>query len=48
MHREDLLSSMEAVYKMATQNHRAFIEWDDKLARDLRQDTVAPVTGGPA
>jgi hypothetical protein len=47
VHREDLLSSMEAVYKMATQSRKAYIALDDKLAQDLKKDTVAPVTGGP-
>jgi hypothetical protein len=45
-HREDLLSSMDAVYKMATKSHEAYIATDDKLAQDLKKDTVAPVTGG--
>jgi hypothetical protein len=44
VHREDLLSSMEAVYKMATQSRKAYIATDDQLAKDLKKDTVAPVT----
>lgn len=44
VHRQDLLSSMEAVYKMATQSRKAYIATDDQLARDLKKDTVAPVT----
>ena len=43
VHRQDLLSSMESVYKMATQSRRAYIATDDKLAQDLKKDTVAPV-----
>jgi hypothetical protein len=38
VHREDLLSSMQAVYKMTTESHRAYIATDDSLARDIRQD----------
>jgi hypothetical protein len=34
---------MEAVYKMATQSHKGYISTDDKLAKDLKKDTVAPV-----
>jgi hypothetical protein len=45
-HREDLLSSMQAVYTMAVQSHKAYIAADDRLAQDLTRDTVAPVTGG--
>jgi Holliday junction resolvase len=37
VHRQDLLSSMEAVYKMATESHKAYIATDDKLAQDLRK-----------
>ena len=44
VHRQDLLSSMEAVYKMATQSRKAYITTDDKLAQDLKKDTVAPGT----
>ena len=46
VHREDLLSSMEAVYKMATQSHNAYIATDDKLAKDLKKDTISPVIKG--
>ena len=35
-HRQDLLSSMESVYRMATESHKAYIATDDKLAQDLR------------
>jgi hypothetical protein len=41
-HRQDLLSSMEAVYKMAAKSRQAYITTDDKLAQDLKKDTVAP------
>jgi rRNA-processing protein FCF1 len=40
VHRQDLLSSMEAVYKMATESHKAYIATDDKLAQDLRKQGV--------
>ncbi len=46
VHRQDLLSSMESVYKMATQSHKAYLATDDKLAQDLKKDTVAPVIKG--
>lgn len=46
VHRQDLLSSMESVYKMATQSRRAYIATDDKLAQDLKMDTAAPVIKG--
>lgn len=39
-HRKDLLSSMDAVYKMATKSHQAYIETDDKLAQELRKQGV--------
>jgi hypothetical protein len=35
VHRQDLLSSMETVYKMATESRKAYIATDDKLAQDL-------------
>jgi len=47
VHRQDLLSSMESVYKMATQSRKAYIATDDRLARDLKEDTIAPVSKGP-
>jgi hypothetical protein len=37
VHRQDLLSSMQTVYKMATESHKAYIATDDKLAQDLRE-----------
>jgi hypothetical protein len=37
-HREELISSMKAVYQMATKSHKAYIDTDDKLAQDLRKD----------
>jgi hypothetical protein len=37
-HRQDLLSSMQAVCKMATESRKAYVETDDSLARDIRQD----------
>jgi hypothetical protein len=37
VHRQDLLSSMQTVYKMATESRRAYIATDDKLAQDLRE-----------
>jgi hypothetical protein len=36
VHRQDLLSSMQTVYKMATESRKAYIATDDRLARDLR------------
>ena len=35
-HREDLLASMQSVWKMASQGHRTYIATDDKLAADIR------------
>jgi len=37
VHRQDLLSSMQTVYKMATESRRAYIATDDRLAQDLRE-----------
>jgi hypothetical protein len=37
VHRQDLLSSMETVYKMATESRKAYIATDDMLAQDLRE-----------
>jgi hypothetical protein len=37
VHRQDLLSSMQTVYKMATESRKAYIATDDKLAQDLRE-----------
>lgn len=37
VHREKLVSSMQAVYKMATESHKAYISTDDKLAQDLQK-----------
>lgn len=42
VHRQTLLSSMQAVYKMATQSHKAYLDTDDKLARDIKGDKTAP------
>jgi hypothetical protein len=36
VHRESLLSSMQAVYQMATGSRKAYIQTDDGLARDIR------------
>lgn len=36
-HRQDLLSSMQAVYKMATASHKSYLQTDDSLARDIQQ-----------
>lgn len=36
VHRQDLLSSMQTVYKMATESRKAYIATDDRLAQDLR------------
>lgn len=36
-HRKTLVSKMQAVYKMATESHKAYITTDDQLARDLRK-----------
>lgn len=38
VHREKLLSSMQAAHQMADKSHRAYIETDDKLAQQLRGD----------
>lgn len=38
VHRENLLSSMQSVYRMATDSHKAYIDTDDSLARDIRAD----------
>ena len=49
-HREDLLKSMDAVYKMATQSHQAFVDADDKLAHEITAAVSAPQQqriGGP-
>ena len=35
-HREDLLTSMQSVWKMASQGHHTYIAADDKLAADIR------------
>jgi hypothetical protein len=40
VHRQSLLSSMQSVYKMATESHRAYIDTDDKLAGELRNQGV--------
>jgi rRNA-processing protein FCF1 len=40
VHRQDLLSSMQSVYKMATESHKAYIATDDKLAQELRKQGV--------
>ena len=46
-HREDMIKSMQDVYKMATQSHQAYLDTDDKLAQDIKADTsTAPP--GPA
>lgn len=37
VHRQDLLSSMQSVFKMATESHKAYLATDDKLARELRK-----------
>jgi hypothetical protein len=37
VHRQDLLSSMETVYKMATESRKAYIATDDRLVQDLRE-----------
>jgi hypothetical protein len=36
VHREQLLTSMEAVHQMADKSHRSYLETDDKLAAQLR------------
>jgi hypothetical protein len=41
-HRGKLLSSMESVYKMATESHQAYLQADDRLARDIKGDKTAP------
>jgi hypothetical protein len=38
VHRQDLLTSMQSVYQMATKGHHAYVAADDKLAQDIRQD----------
>lgn len=35
VHREKLLSSMQAVHQMAAKSHQAYISTDDKLAGEL-------------
>jgi hypothetical protein len=40
VHRQDLLSSMQSVYKMATESRKAYIDTDDKLAQELRSQGV--------
>jgi hypothetical protein len=40
VHRQDLLSSMQSVYKMATESHKAYIAADDKLAQELLKQGV--------
>jgi hypothetical protein len=37
VHRQYLLSSMQTVYKMATESRKAYIATDDRLAQDLRE-----------
>lgn len=37
VHREDMVNSMQAVYQMATESHKAYLDTDDKLAQDIRQ-----------
>lgn len=37
VHRDDLVKSMQAVYQMATESHKAYLGTDDKLARDIQQ-----------
>ena len=46
-HRENMIKSMQDVYKMATQGHQAYLDTDDKLAQDIRADTSAAAPGGP-
>jgi hypothetical protein len=38
VHREDMLTSMQSVYQMATKSHKAYVAADDRLAQDIRQD----------
>jgi hypothetical protein len=38
VHRKDLVSSMQSVYQMATKSHKAYIDTDDNLAKELRKD----------
>lgn len=42
VHRQTLLSSMQSVYKMATESHKAYVSADDKLAREIKADKTAP------
>lgn len=37
VHRDDMLSSMQSVYEMATKSHKAYVDSDDKLAQDIRK-----------
>jgi hypothetical protein len=43
-HRENLLKSMDSVYKMATQSHQAYISADDQLAGDIEQAMARKAT----
>jgi hypothetical protein len=47
-HREDMIKSMQDVYKMATQSHQAYLDTDGKLAQDIKADTsTAGSPGSP-
>lgn len=44
-HRQDLVSSIEAVYKMATRSHQGYIATDDNLARDIKNSSAGKAAG---
>jgi uncharacterized protein DUF6507 len=44
-HREDMIKSMQDVYKMATQSHQAYLDTDSKLAQDIKADTTSAPPG---
>jgi hypothetical protein len=39
VHRDDLLKTMDAVYQMATESHKAYVDADDHLAQDITKAT---------
>jgi hypothetical protein len=46
-HRADMIKEMQDVYKMATQSHQAYLDTDDKLAKDIKADTSTSGPPGP-
>jgi hypothetical protein len=45
-HREDMLKSMQSVYKMATESQQAYVSTDDQLAADIKASTSTSSAGG--